>query len=83
MENQKKHQYLYWEDSSIKGGIFKTALRQGDWKIVRKYEKGTGLTSELFNLRDDIGEERDIASEHKEIVERLEKLMTDAHRQPE
>lgn len=83
VENQKKHQYLYWEDSSIKGGIFKTALRQGDWKIVRKYEKGTGLTSELFNLRDDIGEERDIASEHKEIVERLEKLMTDAHRQPE
>ena len=34
---------------------------------------------ELYNLGDDLGESKDVASNHPEIVERLQELMDLAH----
>jgi hypothetical protein len=34
---------------------------------------------ELYNLKDDIGESRNLAGKHPEILARLERLMNEAH----
>ena len=65
------------------------AVRSGPWKlaIVRQSEnmggagnsKGTPLpvfTPTLYNLDTDIGEKHDVAAEHPEIVERLQKFVS-------
>lgn len=80
--DQKKHDYLYWEDSTVKGGIQKTAIRQGNWKGVQKYGKGNAAPMELFDLSKDLGEEHNIAAAQPDVVQRLEWLMSEAHRSP-
>ncbi|MBQ3846372.1 MAG: sulfatase, partial [Bacteroidales bacterium] len=44
---------------------FMTAMRRGDWKIV--YRMHTGEV-ELYNLKEDLAEEHNVASEHPDIV---------------
>lgn len=49
------------------------AVREGDWKLhVRKEGQKVKL---LYNLREDIGEERDLYEKHPEIVSRLDNLL--------
>lgn len=75
-ENQKKHEYLYWEFHE-RGG--RKALRKGDWKLVQyNVMKPEQTTTELYNLNDDIGEENNVAAEHPEIVSELVELMNSA-----
>ena len=48
------------------------SIRKDDWKLVYYYETGR---KELFNIRTDISEERDLSAEEPERVEKLsEKL---------
>lgn len=47
------------------------AIRSGDWKLVF----GGEGKKELYNLRDDIGETRDVAAQNPSVVERLVVLM--------
>jgi arylsulfatase A-like enzyme len=51
---------LYWHYPHYgnQGGAPSGAVRDGDWKLIEWYEDGT---LELFNLREDIGEKRDLA----------------------
>jgi arylsulfatase A-like enzyme len=56
------------------------AYREGVWKLVLKMperdlpsSRGKATVVELYNLEGDIGERTNLASEHAEIVERLEK----------
>ncbi|QDT52006.1 Arylsulfatase [Caulifigura coniformis] len=59
------------------------AIRQGDWKLI--CGKGSGgwgkgkddQLAQLYNLRDDIGESRNLYSERPEIVASLMSLMAD------
>ncbi len=75
MDGQKQHKYLYWEFHE-QGG--KQAVRKGDWKAVRlKVNKGPAAT-ELYNLAEDIGEKRNIADKHPEIVREMERIMDKA-----
>lgn len=46
----------------------KKAVRQGDWKLV---QNGVGEKAQLFNLRDDLGETRDVGGREVEIRGRL------------
>ncbi|MBA7476325.1 N-acetylgalactosamine-6-O-sulfatase [subsurface metagenome] len=69
---QKKHKFLYWE---FHEGEKKQAVRMGDWKLLRFVRSGK---VELYNLRDDLGETRDITKNHSEIVARLEKYLDEA-----
>ncbi len=50
------------------GGAPGGAVREGDWKLIEWYEDGR---RELFNLREDLGEERDLASAKPEKVAEL------------
>jgi arylsulfatase A-like enzyme len=65
--------HFYWE--FYEGG-FQQAVRQGDWKLVRQAPR---FRSELFNLREDLREEHDVAAAHGEVVARLEKLIRAEH----
>jgi len=74
---QRQHDYLYWEFHE-QGG--KQAVRQGDWKAVRlNVHARPDRPLELYHLPSDIGEARDVAADHSEIVARLRQLMRDAH----
>lgn len=50
-------------------------MRQGDWKLVRQKPK---YELELYNLRDDVGETRNLAKEQPALAAKLEKLLTAA-----
>ena len=63
---QKQHDFLYWEFHE-RG--FQQAVRMGDWKAVR-LKSGSPL--ELYELAKEVGESRNVAAEHAEVVARIE-----------
>lgn len=69
---QKRHDFLYWEFHE-KGS--KQAVRMGDWKAVRFGAKGK---LELYNLKEDVGEKRNLAGRNPEIVARIEDYLKTA-----
>jgi arylsulfatase A-like enzyme len=69
---QQNHEYLYWEFHE-RG--FHQAIRMGDWKAVRF---GTGKPVELYDLKSDISERRDVAGKNPDVVKRLEALLASA-----
>jgi arylsulfatase A-like enzyme len=73
---QKAHEYLYWEFYEQKG---KQAVRMGDWKGVRlKVKENREGPIELYNLADDIGETKNVAAAHPEIVKKMSQIMIEA-----
>jgi arylsulfatase A-like enzyme len=60
-----KQDALFWHypHYSNQGGRPGAAMRQGDFKIIEWYEDGS---VELYNLRDDIGEARNLAAKMPE-----------------
>lgn len=71
---QPKHDYLYWELHE-KGG--RQAVRIGDWKAVVYNIKGGGKI-QLYNLKNDISESKNIADQHPEIIAQVENILRDA-----
>jgi len=71
---QKKHETLYWEFHEMDG---RQALISNDWKLVRYHvfppEK---TTTELYNLRTDVGEEKNVADEHRQLVKEMIGIMS-------
>jgi len=49
-----------------------SAVRLGDWKLHEYFEDGA---LELYNLKDDIGEQRNLAGVNSEKVKELHKLL--------
>jgi arylsulfatase A len=75
-ERQPEHEYLYWEFHE-RGG--RKALRKGDWKLVRyNVLNPDKITTELYNVVADPGEENNLASEKPELVKELLELMKNA-----
>src|SRR5215207_9977621 len=64
---------LYWE---FHEGGFVQAVRVGSWKAVRK---GVGGRVELYDLKADVGETRDVAARHPALVRRAEEVMRREH----
>jgi len=64
---------LYWE---FHEGGFTQAVRVGDWKAVRK---GLDGRVELYDLKTDPGETRDVANRHLNVVRRAEEIMRREH----
>jgi arylsulfatase A len=56
------------------GGRPAGAVRDGDWKFVTYYDTGE---TQLFNLKDDVGERSDLAAKESSHVARLKKLHDD------
>lgn len=50
------------------------AVRLGDYKLVEVYETGD---IELYNLKDDIGEHKDLSAEMPELAARMQKMLHD------
>lgn len=76
-EKQAAHDYLYWEFYE-RGG--RKAARFGDWKAVQlNLNKNPNAPIELYNLSTDLGEEKNIAAKHPEIVKQAQLFFTKAH----
>jgi arylsulfatase A-like enzyme len=52
---------------------YASAFRQGDWKLIYDYRKAK---LELYNLREDIGEEKDLAATNPKKVKQLATLLS-------
>lgn len=65
---------LYWHypHYSPQGGVPSSAVRKGDFKLIEFFETGQ---TELYNLRDDIGEQHDLARELPERRNELHALL--------
>lgn len=70
---QVQHESLYWEFHEQKG---RQALRKGDWKLIR-YNVLTSdkTTTELYNLKTDLGEEKNIADQNPKIVKEMMEIL--------
>lgn len=77
---QQRHEYLYFEYPE-KGG--QVAIRMGDWKGVRtRVRSNAHAPWQLYNLKTDIAEQHDLASEHPDIIRRLAVIAEKEHRCP-
>jgi len=59
------HQQLYWRKLEC------AAVRDGDWKLFRI----EGLGPALYNVKDDIGEQKNLAQQMPEKVAQMEKML--------
>jgi len=59
------------------GNLPSTSVRSGRWKLIRFYGEGPNRTDahELYDLVADIGETKNVAEAHPEIVARLSRLI--------
>jgi arylsulfatase A-like enzyme len=71
---QQQHSFLYWEFHE-RG--FSQAVRMGDWKYIRR-PFDTKSTPELFNLKNDLAETKNLAAENREVVTRIEEILRTA-----
>ena len=69
---QEQHAFLYWE---FHEGAFKQAVRMGNWKAVRN--RGDAPV-EVYDLDHDLGETRDVASQHPDVVVQATALFAEA-----
>ena len=69
-EDQKKHDFLYWEFEETN----QIAVRRADWKLLVK--KGQPY---LYNLATDIHEDNDVAKNHPEIVTQMTNIIQEQH----
>ncbi len=76
-EDQKKHDYLYWEFYE-RGG--KKAARWGDWKAVQVgINKNPDAPVAIFDLSKDIQEKNDLAEARPNLVKRAQEIFAEAH----
>jgi len=73
---QREHEFMYWEFHE-RGG--RQAVRKGNWKLVRyQVFDSSKITTELYDLDTDPGEETNVADKNAETVKELLKLMSEA-----
>jgi arylsulfatase len=71
-----RHEFFYWEFPSYGG---QQAVRAGTWKIVRQ-NLTKGLSAfELYDLRADPSETKNVAADHSDVVQRLEMIAREQH----
>jgi arylsulfatase len=75
-ENQKVHEFLYWEFPESGG---QQAVRMGKWKGIRKNIKQDSLRVQLYNLDEDIQELNDVSVQNPEIVKKIESIFGQEH----
>jgi arylsulfatase A-like enzyme len=67
-----RHEFMYWEFHE-RG--FQQAVRMGNWKAIRLKD---GAPLELYDLPDDPSEQQNIASEHPDVVAKIEAYLKTA-----
>jgi arylsulfatase A-like enzyme len=71
-EQTNRHEFLYWE---FHEKTFQQAVRMDDWKGVRF---GVDGPLELYDLKRDIGEKKNVAKENPAIVAKIENYLKTA-----
>ncbi len=64
--------YWHYPHYSNQGGFPGGAIRMGDWKLIERFEAGQ---VHLYNLKLDIGEREDLASQYPERLEQMRKKL--------
>ncbi|HHW11139.1 MAG TPA: sulfatase [Firmicutes bacterium] len=74
-EKELNRQAIYWHypHYSNQGGTPSSAVRAGDYKLIEFFEDGR---LELYNLRTDPGERKNLAPSEPEIARELHKMLT-------
>jgi arylsulfatase len=74
---QKQHEFLVWEFHGYGG---QQAVRMGRWKGIRLncYKDPDGPIL-LYDLENDLAEERDVAEQHPEVVLKMAELLKQQH----
>ncbi len=76
-KEQKTHKHLFWE--FYEGGG-KQAVLKGKWKAIRlRTQRNPNGPLELYDITKDIGEEKNVAKDHPEIVAEMAKIMKAEH----
>ena len=70
---QHQHEFLYWAFYE-RGGS--RALRSGDWKAV---QQPIHTPVRLYNLKKDLGEQRDVAADNVQLVKKFTAAMDGAY----
>jgi arylsulfatase A len=71
--DQKPRDHLYWESPARQGA---QAVRIGDWKGVRLgVKRNADAKVQLFSLKQDAAESRDVAAQNPDVVARIERVM--------
>ena len=71
------NRYLYWEFYEKQGW---RATRFGDWKAIQNgMNQGDQEPIELYNLKEDIGETKDLADQYPEIVAKAANIFEESH----
>ncbi len=76
---QRRHEWLYWEFHER--GFSQAALWEGRWKGIR--EGGLDGPIQLYDLSNDLGETKDVAAAHPEIVARIAAYLKEARTESE
>lgn len=75
-KGQTTHDFLYWEFPESGG---QQAVRMGNWKAVRRDMMQGNLEVELYDLSDEVVESRNVAADHQDVVQKMEKIMSEEH----
>ena len=69
-----KRDYILWHFPHYHGSLWRpgSAIRNGDWKLLKFYEENK---LELYNLKNDLGEETDVSVKYPLIVKKLSNKM--------
>jgi arylsulfatase A-like enzyme len=76
-KKQSAHEFLYWE---FHEEGFKQAVRLADWKSVRLQPD---KPLELYNLKNDPSEKKNVAEKNPALVKKIEKLLLEARTESE
>ncbi|MCH7988304.1 MAG: sulfatase-like hydrolase/transferase [Planctomycetes bacterium] len=64
---------IFWHFPHYRGKVIPySIIRSGDWKLLKRYD---GTQFELYNLKDDLSEENDLAESMPEKVKELDKKL--------
>ncbi|HVZ25916.1 MAG TPA: arylsulfatase [Sediminibacterium sp.] len=78
---KQQHDYLYWEYPEYGGQV---AIRLNNWKgVILNVLKNGNKQWQLFNLTDDIQEQHDVATQHPDIIARMDTILKKEHHTPE
>ena len=72
-KQQTEHEFMYWEFHE------EQAVRMGKWKGVRLL----GEPLELYDLSKDIGEAKNVADKHPDIVKKIDAYLKTARTESE
>lgn len=71
-EGYPSERSIYWHYPNTYGQAPYSSIRQGDWKLIYHYGP---RKAELFNLRDDLGEQHDLAEQQPEKANQLIRML--------